>query len=389
MDIDEQERKSAFKWLCSAHFLNDVYTGVLNPIMPFIAAKLAISMVISTMIVSISHVFASLIQPLFGFWADNISKRLFVFWGLILVSFFISLAPAAPNPYILTVFVVFGSLGSSLFHPQALGFAPKLAGRDIGRDMGIFMAAGGLGFAFGPIFSSYITQFWGLEKMPFMAVMGLTCAFLMFKFLPKIKPPQTEKPHIDFKKAFRDILTNRKLNILNLIAMLKSFITSSCTILLPFLWKDMGFSPFKIGIVIFLFLLAGSAGIFVSRLVETKIGTPTVFYISMISTLPMMVLFALTYKTIPELSFGIFVAIGFLTSLANPVTMVLAQNVIPEYKSIVAGFINGFSWGVMAVFISAASFVAQQVGIVKVLVVISVFPAICSVLVKKLFTEKA
>ncbi len=385
MNTKTNKNNAPFAWLCSAHFLNDVYTGILNPIMPFIAAQLAISMVISTIIISVSHVFASLIQPIFGFFADNISKRVFIFWGLILVSVFISLSPAAPNPYILTVFVILGSLGSSLFHPQALGFAPRFVVKDLGRDMGIFMAAGGLGFAFGPVFSSWITQHWGLEAMPAMALPGVICALLMFKFVPKIKFPKAERLNVDFKKAFRDILSNRKLNILNLIAMMKSFTTSSCTILLPFLWKDLGYSPIKIGTVMFLFLLASSIAIFISRAVESSIGTKTVFYISMISSLPLMIAFALTYKAIPTLSFAIFIVLGFITALAQPVTMVMAQNVLPEYKSIISGFINGFSWGVMAVFISAASFIAQKVGIPIVLVGVTLFPALCSVLLENLF----
>ena len=70
-------------WLNGAHFVNDVYTGFLNPIMPFIAAKVGISMAIATVILSMSHIFSSLLQPIFGFFADNILKRFFVFWGIL------------------------------------------------------------------------------------------------------------------------------------------------------------------------------------------------------------------------------------------------------------------------------------------------------------------
>ena len=76
-------------WLNIAHFINDIYTGMLNPIMPFIAAKLAISMALATIILSISHICSSLLQPIFGFFADNILKRVFIFWGLLMTSVFI------------------------------------------------------------------------------------------------------------------------------------------------------------------------------------------------------------------------------------------------------------------------------------------------------------
>ena len=73
--------------------------------------------------------------------------------------------------------------------------------------------------------------------------------------------------------------------------------------------------------------------------------------------------------------------------LATPVTMLMAQNVLPEYKSIIAGFINGFSWGIVAIIMSALGFIAENFGIINVLVVVAFIPAICSVLVKELFKD--
>ena len=78
---------------------------------------------------------------------------------------------------------------------------------------------------------------------------------------------------------------------------------------------------------------------------------------------------------------------GFITMMATPLTMVMAQNVFPEYKSIISGFINGFSWGIVAIAMSLLGFVAEKFGITKVLVLVSVIPAIFSILVKELFKE--
>lgn len=64
---DMKNTKNAIIWLCLAHLLADVYSGFLNPIMPFIAAKLGFSMAIATIIISISHICSSMLQPIFGF----------------------------------------------------------------------------------------------------------------------------------------------------------------------------------------------------------------------------------------------------------------------------------------------------------------------------------
>ena len=386
MENNLPQNKKALVWLSGGHFINDVYTGVLNPIMPFIAAKIGISMAIATVVLTVSHIFSSLLQPLFGYFADNVLRRHFIFWGLILSSVFIPLAALSKNVYLLVFFIILGSIGSSFFHPQALGLASRFS-KGATKAMAVFLAMGTLGYSLGPIVSSSVTQFLGMNKMPFMSVLGIIWAFLMFKLVPKISNVKNEIPKIDFKVAFKKILTNHKLNILNVIAMLKTVVQSSCFILLPFLWKNMGHRPFYIGAALFMFIFAGGIASLVSGSVEKRIGAKNVFYISMISTFPLLLLFIMTYQKSSVLSLVIFVVMGFLTMMATPVTMVMAQRVLPEYKSIIAGFINGFSWGVIAIVMSALGFVAENFGITNVLIAVAIIPAVCSVLVKELFKD--
>lgn len=385
-------RKNPILWLDGAHLINDVYTGMLNPIMPFIAAKLSITMAFATVILSLSHICASLLQPLFGFWADNMPKRVFIFWGLIFTSIFISIAPASTEIFILIICIILGSLGSSFFHPQALGLVIKFADNDVAKTMGVFIALGSIGFSLGPLLSAAVAQYWGLSHMPVLCIPGLLVAILMFKLVPKIPVVPSENKHLKLSQAFIDICSSKSLRILILMSILKTLVTTSCLILLPFLWQSIGYKPFKIGCILFAFIFMGGIGSILSRSIEKKVGTPKVFYISMTATLPLMLIFSLTYAKLPLVAEIIFVCIGFLTMLAQPVMMVMAQSVLPQYKSIMGGFINGFSWGIVAIAMSAIGFVAQAKGIIPVLLVIAVIPAILSAyVIKQLFnnnTEK-
>lgn len=74
--------------------------------------------------------------------------------------------------------------------------------------------------------------------------------------------------------------------------------------------------------------------------------------------------------------------------LAVPVTMNMAQAVLPQYKSIIGGFINGFSWGVVAIAMTIIGFVAQATNIAVVLAVIAFIPAISSLFTVKRLFEK-
>lgn len=382
--MKSDQNKKALNWLTVAHFANDAYSGFLNPIMPFVAVKIGITMAMATVVMSIAQICASMFQPIFGFWADNMVKRTFVFWGLIFGSLFVPLSTNAPNIFILTLCVILGNLGGSFFHPQAFGFISRFTKGNFVFNTGVFISAGTLGFSLGPMISAAVAQNLGFEKIPYMSIAGIIIALAMFKFVPKLSGTDFKVEHKEFKKAFREILSSKSMAIITVISMMKSLITNSSMILLPFLWKNAGHGPLYIGTALFLFLLFAGLAAFTSGKIEEKIGAKTVFYISMIVTFPIMVAFLATYKSHPILSIAIFILMGFTTMLAQPVMIVMAQRILPDYKSIVSGFINGFSWGVVAVFLTIVGFCAETFGIVKVLFIVSFVPVIFSVLVKYL-----
>ena len=228
-----KSNKSAIIWLSLAHFFNDIYTGFLNPLMPFIASKLGFSMAIATLLVAITQIFSNLFQPIFGFFADNMLKRFFIFWGLILSSIFIPLAPCATNILLLTFFMILGSLGSSFFHPQSMGFVNFFSKENCANNMGFFISMGSLGFAFGPLIAAYITQNLGLEKMFVTSAFGIILALFMFKFVPKLSNTEVLPEKKEFLESFKEILTNRQIDYLMINVMIKSLKKKrSCILLL-------------------------------------------------------------------------------------------------------------------------------------------------------------
>ena len=82
--------KKEIKTLSIGHFVIDAYSGFLNPIMPFIAAKIGITMALATVLISISNLTSSLSQPFFGYIADKWQRRFFIFWGMLMASLFLS-----------------------------------------------------------------------------------------------------------------------------------------------------------------------------------------------------------------------------------------------------------------------------------------------------------
>ena len=78
--------------------------------------------------------------------------------------------------------------------------------------------------------------------------------------------------------------------------------------------------------------------------------------------------------------------------LFNPVSLVIkdidfADFEENKYKSLVAGFINGFCWGIVALCLSILGIFAEKFGIINVLIILTLFPLFATYYVKFLKEE--
>ncbi len=379
------KNKKAIKWISGGHFLIDMYSGFLNPILPFIAAHLGISLACASCIISISQITSSITQPLFGFFADRFKRRFFLFWGMILAAIFLSTTTIAPNLFVLSMCIIFGSMGVSFFHPQASGMTNYFCiEANVTKKMSIYLTCGTFGFALGPIVSSFIVDFISFKALPFMAIFGILYALSLFVFVPKIKTKKTDEPLPEFKNVIFEIFCLKTTRLLVILSIIKALIQVTFLVLMPFLWKSLNYPPSKIGIIIFLFLTIGSIGTMLSSKMEKTFGTKITMILSLVMPLPLTLLFVLTYLKLPFLSIAAFLIIGFFIMLSTPINMTLAQKVMPEYKSTIAGLIGGFSFGVIGLFLPLVGYFAQMLSIPKMLLILSLIPAILSFIVNML-----
>lgn len=378
------ENKKAVTWLALGHGMADCYSGFINPILPFIAAKIGITLALATCALSISQLFSSMMQPVFGFVADKWRKRFFIFWGMLIASVFLSMTGIAKNFTQLTLCLVIGGIGVGFYHPQATGLVAKYSGEHTSRDMSLFIASGTIGYSLGPVVSSGITSAWGLRALPFAAVAGIIYAFAVFLCVPRVKKEEFVQNKKSFKTSLFDIMKNPIVRLLIMVSALKSLVTSGFSVLLPFLWKDMGYSAIQIGAAMFVFLTLGAVGTYLSSKFERVLGYKKIFYVSLCVPFFLAILFVYTLKSMPLLSFAVFAAIGFTTMLSMSVNMVLAQRTMPQYKSMISGFIGGFSWGIVGVMLPVIGFVAEKIGIPSTLLIISAIPFVLSYLLRYL-----
>ena len=379
-----QNNPTAANFLAAGHFTVDVYSGFLNPIMPFIAAKIGIGIAITTMLMSISYLLSSLMQPLFGFLSDKYKRRFFIIFGLILISVFNPLTGVATVPWMLGLFIVLGNLGNGFFHPQATGFSFLFSKGVESSRIGRFLTLGTLGFALGPFLASSIVNFFGLESLPYTSIFGVILALFFVKYVPKISHIKVEKETTKFYEAFQEVVRDKTTRILIGLSMIKSLVSIVYCLLLPFLWKQIGYGVFEIGTIISIYTMAGALATYISPRLEKIIGTKKVFILSLVLVAPITSVMFLTLHSIPLLSVSMFVLLGFVSFLSSTLNMVLAQRLHPKIKSMISGFIGGFSWGAVGVLLSFFGYIAQKIGIIWLLSGISIIPLIYSYTIFKI-----
>ena len=385
--MEQNINKKVIKTLSLGHFITDAYSGFLNPIMPFIAAKIGITMAIATILISISNLTSSLSQPFFGYIADKWQRRFFIFWGMMMASIFLSFLGLANNIYMLVICLILGHMGVSFFHPQATSIVSNYSKCSANsKDLSIFIATGTFGFALGPAVSSGITQLFGLEKLPFACFIGIITAFILLKNIPKINPNLIKKPEVSLFVAIKKIFNNKPVSILVFASIVKSFVVSSFSIILPFYWKSIGFNVSSIGIILFAFMMAGAFGVLSSPFFEKLLGIRKVFYFSLITVFPLGIIFYI-FKGQGFAALIAFILIGYVSLLAAPVNMALAQRLMPEFKSMISGFIGGFSWGVIGIFLPIISLIAEKTGILHIILFMTFIPFIFSYFIKYLPEE--
>jgi len=321
-------------YISIAHFLHDVYSSFLAPLMPLLIEKLQFSYSTAGMLY-VAQRLPALLNPFVGLLADKIPIRYVLISAPAVTSICMGLLGFASSITLLVVLLLLGGISSALFHVPAPVMIKHISGDRIGKGMSFFMFGGEGARSAGPVFILAAVSFWGLEGI-FKVIPGgiLASILLYFKFR-----------HTEISSAFKgnddtSSAKNTFKNILPLMAkvagvlLFMSIIRSALTSFLPVFFMAKGESVWEGGLALSLVQLAGAFGAISSGTISDKLGRRnTLLIIGIVSPILMwvFVLFG-SLAAAPILLLS-----GFF--LFSSTSVLLA--VINEYDSNHPAFING------------------------------------------------
>jgi FSR family fosmidomycin resistance protein-like MFS transporter len=335
------EKKKLF-FLSTLHILLDSHMG-------FFAIYLVIAALDplkSALIITVSNFAGNILQPFMGYGADKLRGKIPLFLGMFLTSVSMSLIGITTHYGSLFVLVLFGNLGSSLFHPAGANIAGAAGLTKKDAAFAIFVTIGTIGFALSQPYFSAFTAKYGTERSFILAFPTLIFAFY-YLFFGKMEI-HGEDETINLKELKR-VLVKRALpiSLLFFIMVFRTALILSITSFIAKIFEEWGFSRSVYSSANTVFMLFSAGGILAAGHLVSYIKPRKLLSISLSGFLPfffLFVYFGVSRKLIPAM---IFLAVtGFILNGGHALNIVMGHRVAPEMTSTISGILMGFAWAV-------------------------------------------
>lgn len=342
-----------------SHFVHDVYSSFLAPILPLLMEKLSMSYSQAGLLTVIQRI-PSLLNPIVGILADKISVKLFVILSPAITVIVMSLLGLAPNYIFLSVLLLIMGISASMFHVPAPVMIKQIAADRVGKGMSFFMLGGELARSVGPMVIIGAVSVWGLEGTYKLIPFGMIASlFLYFRFR-NINPPQQDK---NLKNsAALNVLAKYKSLLITIFGILffTSIIKGTITTFLTVYLTDQGESLWYAGASLSIFQLAGAGGTFFSGTLSDTMGRRKV--LTLASVLNPILLLMFVYAT-GIVSVILLMLLGLFLFAFTPVLLAIINESKTEFPTFLNGIFMTINFLTSAVTISIIGFSADYFGL--------------------------
>ncbi len=328
--------------LSLSHLLNDMYCNFLPQMLPFLVTSIrGFTATKAAVLTATFTVTSSLLQPVFGYLVDTRGRRWLVHAGTLWMAILLSLTGLVTDYWLLVALASLAGLGTAAFHPQASSMINILGGRHRAVLFSVFMAFGNIGFALGPLLLVPLFQAFGLRATLFTVVPGIAVAALLMFFAPKAEISTGPLPTFNSVLASIRVSSRELAAIIGVIALRSLAFTGMLTIL-PLYFAERRLTNIAASRLVTIMLFAGVAGGIFGGYLSDRYGRKPLIVASLMISTPFFFAFLNTRGALSI----VFLALAGASLLASlSVTVVAAQETIPDNKALAAGLSMGFAGG--------------------------------------------
>jgi len=361
--------------LSVGHFVVDLNQGSLPALLPVLKSAHQLSYAAVAMIVLAGNVASSIVQPVFGYFADQTARRWMLPASVLLTGAAFAALGLVPGYAAILALVVAMGLGVAAYHPEAYKTATNVAGERKATALSWFSLGGNVGVALGPPVITALVTVAGLMGSLGLLVPTLIASLLLLAVLPSFS--QSAAPRAAAAAAARGVNMPYAMAVLILVVTIRSWTTLGFTTFVPFYYIDiLGADPRLVGPLLFVFLGAGAVGTVIAGPFADRWGPRAFMQWVLLAALPFGALFLLTRGVLAFVMLGIF---GALLTSSFTVSVVLGQAYLPRSAGMASGLIVGFAIGAGGLGVTALGWVADRYGLPAALWISALTPLLAVV----------
>jgi len=344
-EASRSQRARTITALSFSHMLNDMYSNYLPQMLPFLVVLIpGFTATQAAILVSVFTIVASFAQPVFGQLFDGRGKGWIFNFGTIWMAALLSLTGLVHSFPVLVVISGLSGLGTAAFHPQASTLVSNAAGSRKAVILSGFIAFGNLGFALSPLLLIPLFQAYGLTATVFTVIPGAIVALLLLFLTPRSVTATSRKSTVS--QLFASLKSAaRELAILIGVIAIRSLAYTGMLAMLPLYFKSRNLSNIVSSQLLTVMLLSGAAGGIIGGFLSDRYGRKRIIAGSLIIATPLFLGFLMTHGAISIVLLGLAGA-SLMSNFS--VTVVAAQEAIPNNKALAAGLSMGFAGGIGA-----------------------------------------
>ena len=367
--------------LSIGHMVTDIHQGAVPGLMIFLRDAFHLNYTQVGMLILISNLSSSVVQPLFGLYSDTKN----IFWlmplGIGLAAVGISLTGIMPYYYLVVAAVFISGLGIAAYHPEGAKIAYFAAGTRKSSAMSVFSVGGNLGYGLGPILVALFMGAWGLTGSLAFLGPGLVVAVAFHFLQPKIAAATFRARETLRSRKEQGRLTGTGkppwswgLFLLVVLVIIRSWIHYGMVSYLPFYYTDyLGGDKKVASVLVSVFLIAGAAGTILGGLLADRFGTKKHLCLTMALMVPLLFL---VLNTTGAAALVVIALAGMVLISTFSPTLVMGQQYLPYHIGLASGLLTGFSVGVGGLGVPVLGKLADLYGVDLVLQILTVLPVI-------------
>jgi MFS transporter, FSR family, fosmidomycin resistance protein len=342
------------------HLTVDSYFGIIPVLYPLLIGRFGLNLATVGLVSLAYGGTAAVSQPLFGALADRFGTRwtgLALGWTAVTFAL-IGFVPTFP---LLLALACASGLGSGAFHPLgALDVRATLPARRRSTGMSIYVTAGTLGVALGPLIGVLVLGIFGVRGTGLLVTPGIAAgAYLVWRMRRK-------KGQVAIGVKSR-APAGSTVPLLPLAVVIGVMMSRTWTVYVfqaftPTWYKQLGYGPGFYGPLAATLVLASAVGMVGCGTLADRFGRRTVILTTLVLSLPAVFLFT----DFPgPWAFGPAILIGFLAASTAPLMLVMAQQLMASRPGLASGLVMGLGFVTGAVGIPINGAIADAIGLQK------------------------